>query len=329
MKTYGSLLLCGLMAGSLAACSDDSTTTDSGMTTDTPATCADAGPGCYSACGGTPGSCPSVAVDNVAGNPSFRLTQIEITAPTALASAVVGGIINPALGAGTFLWGMTFNTTANTFRSGALNIAPTALTRGTIGRGLFDGTFQYYAMNAPAAAGMNNAWDPVSGPTMTAGGVITAPQVMTTVRIPIFTQNATVPTQFDLLTTLPLSNPRFHDIHVSADNKCIGGARFTGNPGRFNECAATQWCTRTDCSTSGATPTGVVEADITVAAARGIQLTTLPGMPTLCTFISGSDCTMGEPSTWMRPPDAMVDGMPAFHLIANFSAVSARISNAM
>lgn len=332
MKTYGSLLLCGVLAGSLAACGDStSTPTDAGTTpTDTGSTPTDTGSmadagACLIAMGTTPGACPTGAVTPMnAMAPSFRLTQIEITAPAALASPVVGGIINPALGAGTFLWGITFNTAMNTFRSGALNI--NMLTRGTAGRGLFDGTFRYYNNDAPMAAGMNNAWDPVSGMTTTAMGAISGTQIMGTVRIPIFTPNATNPAAFDLLTTLPLSNPRFHDIRVSMDNKCIGGARFTS--GRFNECSSSQWCTRTGCTADGM-PSGVVEADISVMAAQNIRLTTLPGMPTLCTFISGSDCSMGMPASWMRPPDAMVDGMPAYHLVANFAAVSANISNAM
>lgn len=284
---------------------------------------ADAGPtptGCHMEPVGAPGSCLESAQIQVFTRREFRVTQIEITTPAALASPVVGGIFNPAISAGALLIGVAIAPSRTELRAGALNI--NAITRGTLGRGLIDGLFDFYMSDAPAVAGDASAWNPVSfALTETAGGFSTD-SAATPLVLPIFTPNSADPSRVDLLTVLRLSTPRLHDIHITSDGRCIGGARFSG--GRFNECASNQWCTRLDCTSSGA-PSGVIEGVLRVSDAQAIRLETLPGMPTLCTFVAGSDCSMGAPTSWMRPPDAMTSDGPGWRFAANFAAVSARI----
>jgi len=70
----------------------------------------------------------------------------------------------------------------------------------------------------------------------------------------------------------------------------------------------------------------VVDADITVENAKMVSVT-IGGNPTpLCNIISGANCVTDPMGSWARQPDAMVNGMPAYHLRANFAAISANIA---
>jgi len=248
---------------------------------------------------------------NDMNRPGYRLTFIKITTPSALASQVLLQIVNGTFQGGTFLWGLSLDLQANTYRTGALN--PTALQRGTIGRGLLDGRYAFYNNNGPM--GMTGQYNPVSGAATLTGDRLATTMSDTVVNIPIFSDE----TATSVLTTLPLTNLRLSNIQVTPDRGCIGQASLVS--GRFDECRS-PWRTENDAMM----PFGQIDADITVADARNVRIEAL--QTTLCNYITGVDCMMvTDLST--RPmgqrPDAMVNGMPAFHLTASFAAVSANI----
>ena len=71
---------------------------------------------------------------------------------------------------------------------------------------------------------------------------------------------------------------------------------------------------------------GFSNADITVENAKMVSVT-IGGSPTpLCNIIAGANCMTDPMGSWARQPDAMVNGMPAYHLRANFAAISANIA---
>lgn len=267
-------------------------------TVDTPV--GDAGPAsCYTEEGTDP-LCPRQRFMSNAMMPSWRVTALTITQPVALASPLIAGVINPPLRDGRFLWGLSFDFMSNTFRTGPLN---RMFTRGTVGLGLMDGTFAYYNNNAPAMGGMPNRWNPAAGMTMGTSTVSTVDS-MATVNLPIFNDDGSI------LVELPLANARLVDVPVTMDRGCIGLGRIRA--GRYNECTS-EWETAMG---------GTVEAAITVEAARNINVSALN--QTLCQLLSGTPCTMPQMS-WMRQPDAMVGGQPAYRLVAKFAAISANI----
>lgn len=323
MNRFGILLLgAAAMAQSAIGCSDSNTTGDAAtgndaVVTDRPST------GDGSSCGmpATPDGgrtpfyqcasgpvCPSAHIANNAMSPNFRLTYLEIVQPAALANAAVQGAVNPTLQRGSFLWGLSINLTANTFKTGALN--PMTRTLGNVGVGLLDGTFQYFNNNA-TGMGMPNRYDPISGALMMANNHYSTATVMGTVQLPIFNDDGSI------LTTLPLSNASLSSIALTADRGCIGEGRPQG--GRFTE-TSSPWNTTDDANM----PYGTVDADITVEAARTVNVT-LGGMAVpLCDLLAGAACSTAM-GTWPNQP-MMVGGMPSYHLKANFAAVAANIT---
>jgi hypothetical protein len=260
---------------------------------------------------GSAALCPSAAIAQAnAMRPSFRLTHIKITAPVALASPILGNIVNGSVHNGGFLWGMTVDTMANTARTGALNAG--MITRGTVGLGLLDGTFSYYGDNAPAEMGAPGRWNPVMASTTSMAGRISTGVLSGTVRLPIFDSMGAI------ITELPLEQASLVNIQLPMDGRCIGLGQVSG--GRFNECSSA-WAT----ADSAMMPYGTISAVITAEAAQMVRVDML--RTTLCSLISGSDCGVVPRAMWMRQPDAMVGTQPGYRLTAEFSAVSARISN--
>ncbi|MDB4928998.1 MAG: hypothetical protein JWM10_1482 [Myxococcaceae bacterium] len=317
MNRFSTLLLTSVLAGSLGACSDDPVVTDAGTGTDS-GTCsppADAGgPTPYFQCT-SDNICPTARYTNNAMTPGYRLTYIKITQPAALASAAILSTINPTLQRGSFLWGLQLNLTNNTFRTGGLN---PMLTRGTVGQGLMDGQFAFFNNNGPGA--MPNQYNPLSGMVTVMGDRATTSMASTTVNIPIFTDAAGTM----LLTQLPMDNARLSNIQLTTDRGCIGLGHPTG--GRYTE-TTSAWLTE-----DGATPAvpyGVVDADITVENAKLVNVT-IGGTPTpLCNIISGANCVTDPQGSWARQPDSIVGAgtaMNAYHLRANFAAISANIA---
>jgi hypothetical protein len=319
MNRFSTLLLAGSLAGSLAACSSDpATPTDSGVATDSGSTGSDAacsppadagGPTPYFQCT-SDNVCPTGRYMNNAMRPGFRLTYIKITQPAALASAAILSTVNPTLQRGTFLWGLQLDLAANTFRTGGLN---PMYTHGTTGVGLMDGQFAFFNNNGPGAT--PNRYNPIAGPVMVTGDRAATTMASTTVNIPIFSDAAGTM----LLTQLPMDNAHITNISLTADRGCIGLGRPSG--GRYTE-TTSQWLTEDAANM----PYGVVDADITVENAKMVSVT-IGGSPTpLCNIISGANCVTDPMGGWARQPDTTVNGMPAYHLRANFAAISANIA---
>ncbi len=254
--------------------------------------------------------CPRGRFMNNAMRPGFRLTYLKITQPAALASAAILSTVNPTLQRGTFLWGLQLDLAANTFRTGGLN---PMFTRGTIGVGLMDGQFAFFNSNGPAER--RRPLQPGQRHRHRGRRPGATTTVTTTVNIPIFSDEAGTM----LLTQLPMDNARITNINLTADRGCIGGGIPTG--GRYTE-TTSRWLTEDVADT----PYGVVDADITVENAKMVSVT-IGGAPTpLCNIISGANCMTDPQSGWARQPDTTVNGMPAYHLRANFAAISANIA---
>lgn len=315
MNRFWTVLLCGAFTGAISACGDSGTSNDAGVTptdvvsggdsvsTGDGGSCATTAVATVNMCyteEGCASLCPAMRYRGNAMTPSWRITALTVAEPAALASPLILGVINPPLRDGKFLWGLSFNLTANTFRTGPLS---RMFTRGTVGAGLMDGTFAYYNNNAPTMGGDANRWNPASG-TISGTTSVSSMGDMANVRLPIFNDDGSI------LVELPLSNARLNAVPVSADRGCIGLGRLRA--GRYNECSS-DWETEMG---------GTVEAAITVTAARGINVSALN--QTLCQLLSGTDCAMPMGS-WMRQPNAMVGTEPAYRLVARFAAISANV----
>ncbi len=323
MTTFRNLLGCSLLV--LAACSSTPSTTADSSTPPADASgdaAADTGGNtCITrpmrgACAtqmGTEPVCPSGAIAQAnMMQPSFRFTHINITAPAALRSPLLANIVNNALRTGTFLWGATFDRAANTIRTGPLRAM---YTPGTVGQGLYDGTFSFYNNNAPGT-GMAGRWNPLQTATMAMGDRVSTTVLMGTVRLPIFADDGC------LLTELPLENAQMSNVLLAGDLKCIGRGNISmATAGIFNECNGS-WVTQD----AMMMPYGRLTAAITVAAARTVQVSSLN--TTLCNLLAGANCeTDMNPMAWRMEnrPDTMVNGQPAWTLTTEFAAVSARI----
>ena len=240
--------------------------------------------GCYVE-DSTSSVCPAARVMNSSTQPSFRITHLGITSPTALASPILNNTVNGAVHAGGLLWGLSFDLGAMTFRTGPLTASP----RGSLGQGLLDGTYQYSSTRM--------------GALMSSGDRVTTTTAMGTVAVPIYDGTGAV------LTTLPLDNVSF-TATMTPDRGCVGVGRLTG--GRFNECTSV-W----DASA------GQINAVITVANARMVTVSAL--MTTLCNLIAGSNCETTPQAMWTRQHDTTFNGMPAYALSAGFAAVAATV----
>ncbi len=318
------ILLSGVLALATPGCSDTPAGggTDSGTpaadvpsTGDTSGGGADSGaPNCLTQDTADP-VCPMRRFMNTMNTPGYRLTYIQISQPAALASATLLNVVNPTIQQGAFLWGLSLDLTAMTFRTGALRVA----TRGTVGQGLLDGTFRFFNNDA-TGMGMPNRYNPITGPVTVANNRATTTMMPLNVLLPILNPDGSV------LTQLPLSAARMSNVQLTADRGCIGLGRPQG--GRFNECRS-PWTT--DDGATPPVPYGQVDADITVADARNVPVSALN--TTLCALIANTAfcASMGTPADIMmldaaRRPDSMVGTQPAWHLRAAFAAVSANIA---
>lgn len=272
-------------------------------------------------CGAAPGGgcyretaagqrCPSGHVAVTPPQVGYRLTRLRFERPATLTTSVVEGFFDGALAAGTALFG--FGTMdAATVRVGPLNTRCVAY--GARGRGLLDGAFRFHAGDAPGPGGASR-WDPARVGVLSAGPLFTLGPATTVVRWPLFTESG------DPQVELPLTSLQLREVRPSADLGCVGVAAYPG--GVFDECSPSAWLTRDP--VTGA-PYGLLEALIMVEDTRAARLMTVPGMPTLCSFLAGADCEATAMTSWPTPPDATLGGRPAWRLVANFSAVAARI----
>lgn len=231
--------------------------------------------------------------------PSWRVTGIQVTAPAALASPLIQGVLNPPLRDGRFLWGLSFDLGSNTFRTGALN---QMFTRGSTGQGLMDGAFAYYNDNAPFT-GERARWNPGSG-SLRRGAGLSSTTLSAPLRLPIFNDDRS------LLLELPIHDAMFFEVPLSDDRGCIGLGRLRA--GRFNECGS-EWDTAAG---------GTLQGAITVSSARGITISALN--QTLCQLLAGTPCDQPM-NSWMRRPDTMAGAEPAWRFSARFAAIAANI----
>lgn len=255
------------------------------------------------------GVCPMRRVANDVMRPAWRLTWLRPTAPAAIANAAVEGAINERMVNGTFLWAMSADLAAGTFRTGSLH--PAMQARGTAGFGLLDGTFSYHRGNA-AGMGDPARYDPVSTSLTVADGRFSTGTIAGTVRYVVFNPDGS------LFTELPLTNLRVSGVVLTADRGCIGAGR--PRDGRFDELTCA-WNVVDDAGT----PYGTMDADISAADARAVGVylggVTVP----LCDLLAGAPCTMPM-AMWPKQPDTTLGATPGWHLRANFAAVSARVA---
>jgi hypothetical protein len=276
-------------------------------------------------CGeGVAAFCPRF-VDNMMARPKFVLTQIDIQSPASLLpNTTVGRLLNSSIRNAVFSWGVDIDFGMMRIRTGTLN-QPIMRRPGT---GYYAETFNFVMGSAPMASGPTNRWDPVIMPISVMGETVSAMSSVPIVTIPVYDEN----NRMNLLTELPLRDARMTGLRLTANRNCIGTAQAA-----FNSCGPNnnRWNTADGDADAGTqTPTGVLEAKLTVEDTLNVQVVSL-NMP-LCNIIARTNCRdmMGmpvNPMTFMIPPDTtvMVGGMakPAWTLRAHISGVAANIAN--
>ena len=228
----------------------------------------------------------------------------------------VGRILNDAIRNAVFSWGIDINFTTMRVRTGTL-AQPINVVRGT---GYYGEMMRFVNGGAPMP-GTADRWNPLDVAAMITGETVSS-TVTPLITIPVYDTNM----RANLLTELPLRNARIRDMRLTANRNCIGTAIESGALG-FNSCGPLNNNWRT---TENGMPAGVLEAVITVADAKRIQVVSL-NMP-LCTLIAGGACTdaMGvaiDPAMFTVPANTMIDGQPGWTLTANVAAVAANIAN--
>lgn len=270
MNTAKWLALGVVVGGGLVGCGDDTSAAGGG----TPAT------GCEPAIG-----CPDVQSDCVAfadnaGKDKFalRITQLTVTAPTALTDPTVANLLStgitydyPACTSadslafftkdGTFNWILEIDKTAGTLRTGGADLQT-------------DPTKPYCFLNGTIAGFSVAPLETDLAFTGDSFAVVTPADVV----VPIFTD----PADATKVILLPLHGVRLYDSKVSADNNCIGsfnGANLSPN----NLCLPS---TDTPMFLDG----GNLEGYITLEEADTVLVPQL-GNASLCSLIAGADGT--------------------------------------
>jgi|JI10StandDraft_1071094.scaffolds.fasta_scaffold628925_1 hypothetical protein len=248
---------------------------------------ADAPPGCHREALPV-ARCPAAAVSHAnEARPAFRVAQMHVDAPAALASALILNVLNDAIREGGLRWGVSLDLRDRRVRTGAMEL----LARGSLGLGLIDGRYRFFA---------SGEWAAGEGALTVNGDRVSSALIAGPVRLPVSARDGSV------VTTLPLRCLRFVDVSL-ASGRCLGSPEPLG--GAFDECQS-RW---------GAADR--VEAVIAVDDARGSPLA---GVGTLCDVLAGGDCR-AETSTWARPPDATCGDAAGYRFSARLAAISARV----
>ncbi|MDP3274562.1 MAG: hypothetical protein Q8Q09_05160 [Deltaproteobacteria bacterium] len=267
-------------------------------------------------CEGASGDfCPRF-VDNNPMRPKFVLTQIDIQQPPTLApDRAIGRLLNTAIRNATFSWGIDIDFAAMTVRTGTMQQPIQRL----LGSGYYNEALRFTVGGAPMP-GTADRWNPVNLMITAMGDTVTT-TVAPLITIPVYDEAMAGM----LLTELPLRNARMLNLKLTAGRNCIGSAQPN-----FNSCGPTnnRWNT-----SEAMVPNGILEAVLTVADTRRIQVVSL-SMP-LCNLIAGTACeSMGmpvSPDMFTNRPDTMimVDGVmqPAWTLRANIAGVAMNIAN--
>ncbi|NUP06548.1 MAG: hypothetical protein HOW73_10865 [Polyangiaceae bacterium] len=264
------IAVCALTA-CLAACGDSDGTGGNGG--GTPAA------GCEPASGCPEVESSCVAFADNAGKATFalRLTQLDVTAPTALTDPTVSNLLSKGItydytqctsadglalftGDGTFNWLIEFDTAAGTGRTGGAAVETDPNKGYCFLSGDIDG-FSVAPLEAPITIGDDGSFE------------ITETR---DVVVPIFTDV----NDLDKVILLPLRSARIFDSKLSDNNNCIGsfnGAELDPN----NLCLP-------DAETPSFEPGGKLEAYVLLEDADAVLVPEL-GNASLCALIAGAD----------------------------------------
>lgn len=265
--------------------------------------------------------------NNEMNSPKFVLTQIDINAPSSLLpTTAVGRLLNTSIRNAAFSWGVAFDLTANTVRTGTIR-QPVSVRLGT---GYYNEMLAFVMNEAPVSGMlMADRWNPVTAPVALTGSTVSMTEGTTVplITIPVFDEMD----RSMLVTELPLRDARLSGLRLTANRNCIGTA-FSS----FNSCGPSnnRWNTSSD-NTAMGTPNGVLEAKLTFEDTLNIRVVSL-NMP-LCNIIAGEACINSttmmpiNPTMARIPTDttAMVNGVakPAWTLRAFIAGVAANIAN--
>lgn len=234
------------------------------------------------------GGCPADAVPHARETaPAFRVAQIGIEAPGALATPLLQNVLNESIRAGGLRWGVAFDLATRRARTGALEL----VSRGAVGLGLLDGRYRFFE---------RGAWAADEGPLTAGGDRVVNAQIAGPVRLPAEGPDGA------LMATIPLRCIRFVDVSLARE-RCLGAVEPP--PDGFDECRS-RWQS-----------TDRVEAVITVDDARAVRGL---GAGSLCDLLAGADCS-GSPTAWTRPPADTCNGAAGYRFVARIAAVSANI----
>lgn len=247
----------------------------------------DAPPGCHREALST-ARCPSSAVAHAdEATPAFRVVQLVTDAPAALASPLILNVLSESLRAGGLRWGISLDLRGRRVRTGAMEL----VSRGSLGLGLLDGRYRYFA---------SGEWAAAEGTLTVSGDRVSSAVIAGPVRLPVSARDGAP------VFTLPLRCLRLVEVSL-ANGRCLGSPETPG--GDFDECQS-RWAA-----------VDRIEAVIGVEDARASPLT---GVGTLCDLLAGGDCR-GDASTWVRPPDATCGDAPGYRVSARLAAISARV----
>jgi hypothetical protein len=236
-----------------------------------------------------PGSCQPLA--NNAGKTTldFRMSEINIAAPTILASPTIqSGIVTPAVelsptqapmcgptgGAGTFNWLFSVNKTANTLTTGG---APTSADPFGMGYCFVNSTFGT-TMVAP-----------VTGPVTFTGNTFTSSTLANVLNVPIFYDKPTDPI------LLPIRGGVLQNVTISSDNDCVGS---------FNAAALDNKCSFDGTTCSLWKTNGSLGGYITLKDADAVNISALG--ESLCVLLTGTGAM--KTASGQCPPDAFTKG---------------------
>lgn len=268
----------------------------------------DGGSPCYREPGDVP-FCPNARHPSPTDTPRYRITYLQFEEPAALRSQTFQAFMASSFQSGNALWGLAFDLNARSYQLGAVNV--TTARFGSLGFGLLDGQFEFYRSNFSGED--PTVYNPISDLVTVTGDRLLSRPNPSRLTLPLSENRSTQSALF------PLYNVQMTEVHLSPDRGCIGSATLVS--GHYNECRSA-WRT----VDAELRPYGRIEGDIPVTAARAVQVSTLG--TTLCNYIAGTDCALVV--DWStRPeglrPERMVNGEPAFHVIASFAAISANI----
>jgi hypothetical protein len=240
--------------------------------------------------GDTAEQCPPTSFP--AGTSEMRLRHLKLTAPTAMAtSPILQQLVDNSMDAEDFIWLLTFD-------------------------GIGSGTISLRTGSGAKVAGTTCTYGFLDDPeflpdsmTMSETGLefVLSGDPIAALNVPMWSEGTAYPDP--PLLTLPL---RELDISGTFNADHLGFGSYSDSSGLW-------------------TDGGLLVGKVTAADAQATVIDLL-GM-TLCGLVSGStgvagnpadDC-QGDPTTWPRPPDAMVGTDPAYNMSGTISATAVHV----